>query len=113
MKEPCVYLLASQKRGTLYTGVTSDLAKRIHQHRTGEVPGFSSRYTIRRLVWFERHDEMEHAIAREKRIKKWERPWKFRLVEEGNPGWRDLAVSVLDFEPLHLTVPHRSPPARG
>ena len=113
MKQPCVYLLASQKRGTLYTGVTSDLPKRVYQHRTGKVPGFTARHSVKRLVWFERHEEMEHAIAREKRIKKWERPWKFRLVEEENPCWHDLAVTILSFEPLHLLSAHGSPPSRG
>ena len=88
---PAVYILASKRNGTLYTGVTSNLLARIHQHRDGMVRGFSSRYGVKLLVWFERHATMDAAITREKRIKKWNRAWKLELIEAGNPEWRDLA----------------------
>ncbi len=90
--DPTVYLLASHRNGTLYTGVTSGLLQRLHQHREGLLGGFSKDYGVHRLVWFERHATMEHAILREKRIKKWNRAWKIRLIEEANPDWRDLAT---------------------
>ena len=96
---PCVYILASRRNGTLYTGVTSDLLKRVHQHRAGEIPGFTKDYGVNRLVWFEPNDTMESAILREKRIKKWNRAWKLELIEKGNLEWRDLAED-LGFEPL-------------
>lgn len=98
-REPCVYLLASGKHGTLYIGVTSDLPARLHQHRTGAIEGFTRRYGIERLVWFERHQEMPSAIQREKQLKKWNRAWKIRLIEEQNPEWLDLAIN-LGFEPM-------------
>ena len=96
---PTVYLLASKRNGTLYTGVTSDLPARVHQHRIGAVRGFTRDYGVRMLVWFEQHSTMEQAILREKRIKKWNRAWKLDLIEAINPDWRDLAVD-LGFEPL-------------
>ncbi|MGA7979205.1 MAG: GIY-YIG nuclease family protein [Chromatiaceae bacterium] len=89
-KQPCVYLLASRRNGTLYVGVTSDLIRRIYQHRNGMVDGFSKRYKVHRLVWYEVHDSMETAISREKQIKKWVRVAKLQLIERGNPSWRDL-----------------------
>jgi putative endonuclease len=89
-KQPCVYLLASGKHGTLYTGVTSDLIGRVWQHREHVVEGFSHRYGVTRLVWYELHPTMESAIVREKRIKKWNRAWKINLINEMNPAWRDL-----------------------
>jgi putative endonuclease len=102
--DPTVYLLASRKNGTLYVGVTSDLAKRLHQHREDLAKGFTKDYGVHRLVWFERHATMEYAIQREKRIKKWNRAWKIRLIEESNPQWDDLAIG-LGFAPLaSLTV---------
>jgi putative endonuclease len=88
---PTVYLLASQRNGTLYTGVTSSLLPRIHQHRIGAVRGFTRQYGVKLLVWFEQHPTMESAILREKRIKKWNRAWKLELIEAANPDWRDLA----------------------
>ena len=100
MKQPCVYLLASRRNGTLYCGATSDLPKRIYQHRNDLLPGFSSENVVKRLVWFERHETMMEAITREKRIKKWLRKWKLELIEAENPTWDDLALSVLGFEPL-------------
>ena len=83
-----VYILASQRNGTLYTGVTSNLIGRIHQHRQGTVRGFTRDYGVKVLVWFEQHATMESAILREKRIKKWNRAWKLELIEAGNPDWR-------------------------
>ncbi|MGE0774363.1 MAG: GIY-YIG nuclease family protein [Sphingomonadaceae bacterium] len=97
--EPVVYILANRKQGALYTGVTSDLLKRIYQHRICATEGFAAEHGINRLVWFEQHETMESAILREKRIKKWNRQWKIRLVEQGNPDWRDLALD-LGFDPL-------------
>ncbi|MGN7916919.1 GIY-YIG nuclease family protein [Lysobacter antibioticus] len=85
-----MYLLASAKRGTLYTGVTSDLIQRVWQHREHLAQGFTERYGVDRLVWYEQHETMESAIQREKKIKKWNREWKIRLIEENNPEWRDL-----------------------
>jgi putative endonuclease len=85
-----VYLLASRKDGTLYLGVTKDLIRRVYQHKSKSLSGFTSRYDVRRLVWFEVYDDPTTAIAREKDIKKWRRAWKIRLIEESNPDWRDL-----------------------
>jgi putative endonuclease len=97
--DPCVYILASRRNGTIYTGVTSDLLGRISQHREEMTRGFTSKHDVKRLVWFEQHGTMEHAIVREKRIKKWLRVWKLELIEEANPQWRDLAEDF-GFEPL-------------
>jgi len=85
-----VYLLASRKDGTLYLGVTRDLVRRIYEHKTKATPGFTSRYDIRRLVWFEIYDDPTTAIIREKQLKKWRREWKVALIEKENPDWRDL-----------------------
>jgi putative endonuclease len=90
-KPPCVYLLARASHSTLYTGVTSNLFGRIHQHPEELADGFTRKYGIKRLVWFEAHETMESAILREKRIKRWPRAWKYDLIHEGNPAWRDLA----------------------
>ena len=87
----CVYLLASKPYGTLYIGVTSDLAKRVYEHKSKAVPGFTARYGIDRLVWFEAHASVEAAIRREKQIKEWKREWKFNLIERDNPHWIDLS----------------------
>jgi putative endonuclease len=89
-----VYLLASGKHKTLYLGVTNDLVRRIHEHKTKVVPGFTSRYDVVRLVWFEIYDDPTNAIAREKDIKKWRRDWKIRLIEEENPDWSDIYPSI-------------------
>jgi len=97
--QPCVYLLASKRNGTLYVGVTSNLLARIHQHRTGAVRGFTREYAVKQLVWFEQHATMDSAITREKRIKKWNRAWKLQLIEAENPDWRDLAEDF-GFESL-------------
>lgn len=85
-----VYLLASQRNGTLYLGVTRDLVRRVYQHKTKTTPGFTSRYDVAKLVWFEVCDDPTTAITREKELKKWKRAWKLRLIEESNPQWRDL-----------------------
>lgn len=84
-----VYMLASQRNGTLYVGMTDDLPRRIWQHRTGSVPGFTSRYNVKMLIWYEVHESRESAFMRERQIKKWNRVWKLDLIENENPGWRD------------------------
>jgi putative endonuclease len=89
-----VYLLASRKQGTLYLGVTRDLVRRIYQHREKLTPGFTSRYDVRRLVWFEVYDDPVNATQREKEIKKWRRSWKIALIEKENPDWRDLYPEI-------------------
>ena len=91
---PCVYLMASRKDGALYSGVTSDLVRRVGQHKTATV-GHSAQYNIRNLVWYEAHNTMNSAIQGEKNIKKWKRQWKIRLIEEKNPGWQDLYGEIL------------------
>jgi putative endonuclease len=90
VKQPCVYILASKRNGTLYVGVTSDLVKRSWEHRTKAVEGFTKKYDVHALVYFEMHENMISAITREKQLKKWQRAWKLRLIEERNPEWRDL-----------------------
>jgi putative endonuclease len=89
-----VYLLASQRNGTLYLGVTRDLVRRVYQHRTKATPGFTSRYGVQRLVWFEVYDDPINAITREKQVKKWRREWKLQLIEKENPTWRDLYEEI-------------------
>jgi len=89
-KQPCVYLLANQPNGTLYTGVTSNLIQRVYQHREGLVDGFTKRYGVHHLVWYELHETMESAIKREKQLKSWPRKAKIRLIELQNPLWQDL-----------------------
>ena len=89
-KQPAVYMLASKRNGTLYTGVTGDLGRRVWEHRNDVVGGFTRRYGVHRLVWFELHEDMTAAITREKQLKKWKRAWKLRLIEEANREWRDL-----------------------
>ncbi|KAF0176699.1 MAG: GIY-YIG nuclease family protein [Hyphomonadaceae bacterium] len=90
-----VYLVASERNGTLYLGVTSDLLTRAGQHRRREFSGFSAKYGCRRLVWFERHDDINVAIAREKQIKGWRRAWKIALIEKANPQWLDLERDLM------------------
>ena len=89
-----VYMLANQPRGSIYTGVTRDLAKRIWEHREGAASAHTRKYAITALVWFEGHDDVLEAIAREKRIKRWRRAWKLGLVEQMNPGWKDLYFEI-------------------
>ena len=94
-KQPAVYLLANKKNGTLYIGVTSDLVKRIWEHKNDLVDGFSKRYGIHNLVWYELHESMESAIQREKRVKGWKRTWKIELIQGSNPGWQDLYSTIV------------------
>lgn len=98
-REPCVYILVKASHSTFYTGVTSNLLARLYQHRNETLGGFTARYGIKRLVWFERHECMESAILREKQIKRWARQWKYDLINAMNPTWRDLAEDF-GFEPL-------------
>ena len=93
-RKPCVYMLASQRNGTLYVGVTSDLAKRVWKHRNNVVEGFTAQYNVHMLVWYEVHETMESAIQREKAIKEWKRTWKIRRIGEMNPDWNDLYESI-------------------
>ncbi len=90
MTEAWVYMLASRRNGTLYVGVTKDLRRRIHEHRTGSISGFSKRYGVKMLVWYEKHETWYAAIQREKNIKHYPRRWKIALIEAANPLWRDL-----------------------
>jgi len=94
-KQPCVYILASQRNGTLYVGVTSDLVKRFWEHRNDAVDGFTKEYGVHILVYYELHGDMLAAITREKQLKKWERAWKIELIEAKNPEWRDLWEEIL------------------
>jgi putative endonuclease len=94
-KQPAVYILASGRNGTLYIGVTSDLQKRIWEHKNDLIEGFTKRYSVHRLVFYELHDEMLSAITREKQIKKWKRDWKLNLIEGQNPDWNDLWGKIL------------------
>ena len=90
MKQPCVYILASKRNGTLYVGVSSNLIQRVWQHKEAKGADFTHAHGVKLLVWYEVHQTMEQAITREKAIKEWRRAWKMRLIEEMNPGWRDL-----------------------
>jgi putative endonuclease len=89
-----VYILASQRNGTLYVGVTSELPKRVWQHKEGLVDGFTRQHEVKLLVWYEVHGSMVEAITREKQIKTWKRAWKIRLIEESNPYWNDLYLEL-------------------
>ena len=104
------YILASRFRGTLYTGVTSDLMRRIWEHRSGVRSRFPGRYSVYRLVWWEAFGDIERAILREKQIKRWHRPWKVNLIESTNPHWDDLAVK-LGFDRLPEEPKSGDPPA--
>jgi putative endonuclease len=86
-----VYMLASRGNGTLYIGMTDNLARRVWEHQTGAVPGFTKKYEVKTLVWYELHDFRETAFQRERQLKKWNRTWKVQLIERLNPSWRDLA----------------------
>ena len=98
-RSPCVYLLASNCNGTLYVGVTSNLIQRVWQHRQGEIKGFTEKYGVKHLVWFEQHETMENAIGREKQIKEWKRAWKVNLIVQENPDWHDLYDGLGGAEP--------------
>lgn len=106
MKNPCVYILASQRNGTLYIGVTSDLIKRIWEHREGMAEGFTKQYGVKILVWYEQHDTMETAISREKAMKKWRRDWKLKTIEEFNPNWLDLWPQINGQAPITVVPAH-------
>ena len=94
-KQSYVYMLASGRYGTLYLGVTSDLIKRVWQHREGITDGFTKKYRVKTLVWFETHYDILEAITREKQIKKWNRKWKIELIQKANPLWRDLYPDII------------------
>ncbi|WP_184026504.1 GIY-YIG nuclease family protein [Sphingomonas yantingensis] len=110
---PCIYIMASATNGVLYVGVTSDLLARIVQHRSGTLDGFTKRYGVKRLVWYETAATMEAAIAREKQLKRWRRDWKRNLIERDNPDWNDLPVGLglppLTSAPLGPVDPGTSP----
>ncbi len=113
MKQPAVYILANAFHGTLYIGVTSHLVQRIWQHKQDLIDGFTRKYAVHRLVYFERHADMTHAITREKQLKKWNREWKIRLIEQpsaqwrGNPHWQDLYDEALGGAQTHGFPPSR------
>ncbi len=92
---PYVYIMASRRNGTLYIGVTKDLMRRVHEHKTDAVPGFTARYQVHHLVWYEATDSIISAIQREKQLKNWQRAWKVRLIEATNPYWNDLYPALL------------------
>ncbi|MBX3648438.1 MAG: GIY-YIG nuclease family protein [Rhodocyclaceae bacterium] len=94
-RQPCVYILASKRNGTLYIGVTSDLVKRVWEHQNDLVEGFTKKYAVHRLVYYEMLENMESAIQREKQLKKWNRDWKIDLIEKDNPEWHDLYDSLI------------------
>jgi putative endonuclease len=94
-RQPCVYILASKRNGTLYTGVTSNLLKRVWEHKNNLVEGFTSKYGVHTLVWYELHDSMDSAIQREKAIKNWKRVWKLKVIEKMNSRWHDLYSDLL------------------
>ena len=94
-KQPAVYILTSKRNGTLYTGVTSKLVKRVWEHKNNMVEGFTKRYSVHKLVWYELHENMESAILKEKRIKGWKRTWKLQMIENDNPDWQDLYHNIV------------------
>ena len=96
MKHPCVYIHASRWNGTLYIGVTSDLIQRILAHKNHILAGFTRKYRVHDLVWFEQHATMDSAVAREKALKEWRRAWKIELIEKANPKWVDLYPDIID-----------------
>lgn len=93
--QPCVYILASKRNGTLYTGVSSNLVQRIWQHKNDQLDGFTKQHQVHSLVWYEQHEAMESAIVREKQIKEWKRQWKLELIEKFNPYWNDLYNAIV------------------
>jgi len=94
IKQPAVYILVSKRNGTLYIGVTSNLIKRLGEHKNNLVEGFTKKYQVHQLVWYELHENMVSAIEREKKIKEWKRDWKLNLIERSNPNWNDLYESI-------------------
>jgi putative endonuclease len=111
-KFPATYIMASRYRGTLYTGVTSGLWQRVWDHKNGRVEGFTKDYDIKTLVWYEHHHDMDIAIRREKQIKKWNRPWKFRIIEKMNSDWLDLHENIDAIATL-VAKTAGPPPSRG
>jgi putative endonuclease len=107
-KQPCVYMLASRHYGTIYIGVTSNLVQRMYQHRNKHADGFTSEYSVHRLVHFEIFGDMASAIAREKQLKNWHRPWKINLINEHNPHWLDMATG-LGLEPIRQAMRRDGP----
>jgi putative endonuclease len=99
MKTYYVYMMASKKNGTLYTGMTNDLIKRVYEHKEGVVEGFTKKYGVKILVWYEQTNDVEAAIKREKNIQAWKREWKLRLIEEKNPSWSDLYNEIIGCQP--------------
>jgi len=99
MKAPAVYMLASERNGTLYIGVTSDLIKRVWQHKESLAEGFTKKYGVKMLVWYEQHETMESAICKEKAMKKWLREWKLKTIEQTNPDWSDLWPEITGEKP--------------
>jgi putative endonuclease len=95
IRQPAVYILASKRNGTLYIGVTSDLQKRAWEHKDGRFEGFTRRYGVHNLVYYELHDDMLSAITREKQMKKWNRAWKLEVIEKHNPDWKDLWYDII------------------
>ncbi|MFT7374101.1 MAG: putative endonuclease [Oleiphilaceae bacterium] len=95
MKRPCIYILTNDNNSTLFIGVTSNLVQRIYQHKNKQVKGFSSKYNLNKLVYFEQLEDMDSAILRETRLKKWNREWKNRLINELNPSWKDLYFDLV------------------
>ncbi|WP_333878017.1 GIY-YIG nuclease family protein [Methylobacter sp.] len=117
-KQPCVYILASRPSGTLYIGVTSNLIGRVYQHRQNLIPGFTQRYNVHNLIWYEVHEQMESAILREKQLKNWSRTAKKRLIETNNPLWQDLWLgltlpSLASRQLLHALLYLLHPCSRG
>lgn len=108
MKKPVVYMLASRRNGTLYIGVTSDLIKRVWQHREGIVEGFTKKYGVKLLVWYEQHKTMKSAISKEKIMKKWLRKWKLSTIEQSNPNWRDLWHEIIGETPAPAVIPAKT-----
>lgn len=97
MKRPCVYIMASKRNGTIYIGVTSDLIRRVYEHKNNIIKGFTKKYAVHMFVYAEEHDTMEHAIHREKCIKEWNRMWKLELIEKHNPEWKDIYEEYAAF----------------
>ncbi|MBI2602681.1 MAG: GIY-YIG nuclease family protein [Deltaproteobacteria bacterium] len=95
MKNPCVYILASRRNGTLYVGVTSHIVKRVWEHKNKSIEGFTAKYQVDKLVYYEHFDNMTNAIKREKRLKEWPRKWKLALIEKTNPSWLDLYEAII------------------
>jgi len=105
MKQYYVYILASKRNGTLYTGLTNDLLRRVYEHKNDIIEGFTKKYSVHNLVYYERHNDINRAINREKQIKKWERQWKINLIQKTNPQWKDLYYELYGH--------NGPPPSRG